>query len=303
MRIHFLLLMTVAVVGALRTEPAARQLQQTLNYRASYRADFQHYSDSLCSGASPVLLVSCKGSSMTILNTSDDTILCQPRGDLSLFPNATETVFQCENTCVDSDCEKVYRYEMDVFDPISGPFGSIVFQCEGNTIDEIDAVFVYRGSNGGYCAGTVERRNYHIGRLGVSCPVGDGSSNREYVYDDTFVECRSPGSYVLDLNPIEAGPDVYACVNGKKCNAECFFNFSDFFMEADVQKFYEPCVESLVDKTPYPTMPLQVAKMLLLCLYRAIWRQILALSAPLALTPVAVLKPVVMSYCALRMKT
>jgi hypothetical protein len=251
--------MTVAVVvGAI--ENADRHMQQlTSNYRATYSADFQHYSDLLCDGGPPVLLLSCKGpsSGMIILNATNDSIVCRETTQFRLFSNVTSTVYQCEPTCVDSDCLNVYRYKAETFFPLNGHFGSIVFMCEGNTVDEIDAAYVYLGADG-YCdtssSTTASGRNYHIGRLGVWCPAEDGSGNREFVYDDTFTECRSKNAFTLDLAQVD-DTDIVACVNGMKCEGkQCFFNFSDFWMEADVPKFYETCVDSLVAKTTFPTL-------------------------------------------------
>jgi hypothetical protein len=45
------------------------------------------------------------------------------------------------NTCVNFGCENVYRYYSNIFDPIYGPFGSIFFPCEGDSLDEINAYF------------------------------------------------------------------------------------------------------------------------------------------------------------------
>jgi hypothetical protein len=254
--------MTVAVVvGAI--ENADRRMQQlTSNYRATYSADFQHFSEVLCDGAPPTLLVGCKGSGMTILNTSNARIVCEPSQQFRLFSNVTSsTAYECTVNCTesDADCLAFYRYKTpNPFLPLNGPFGSILFRCEGGTVDEVDAAFVYRGgTTDGFCGASTSEtamgRNYHIGRLGVSCPVGDGSSLREFVYDDTFVDCRNDGSFVIDLNPIDA-VDIFACVSGMKCGGdECSLPFLDFWIEADVPKFYETCVEALVDKTPFPT--------------------------------------------------
>jgi hypothetical protein len=231
-----------------------RHLQSTpqTTYRANYSADFQHFHEVQCGGDPPVLLVGCKGSSMTILNTSDTRIACALSQEYRLFNVTSSTAYECTMNCSssDTDCQSIYTFETGLFDPIQGPFGSIFFQCEGSTVDEVDAAFVYRGdptdTTNGYCGAsssdTAAGRNYHIGKLGVSCPVADGSGGREYVYDDTYVDCISAGSFTIDLAPINE-TDVFACVSGMKCGGlECKFSFLDFWIEASITNFFDTCV-------------------------------------------------------------
>jgi hypothetical protein len=237
-----------------------RHLQSTpqTTYRANYSADFQHFHEVLCDGAPPVLLVGCKGpsSGMTV-STSDDRIVCEESDQFSLFQNATSTAYECTINCTETDaaCQSIYSFETELFDPIRGPFGSIFFQCEGNTVDEIDAAFVYRGTSNGTCnastSDTISGRNYHIGRLGVLCPVGNGSSDHEYVFDDTFAECRSLDSFTIDLDSIDS-TDIFACVSGMKCGGqECFFPFLEFSVEASVPNFLDTCVDSYISYLEY----------------------------------------------------
>ena len=75
-----------------------RQLQtnQTLNYRATYKADFQHLSDFICTAEPPVLQISCYGTAMQILSVSDTSITCVQLNE-PIINNGTS--YQCVNTC------------------------------------------------------------------------------------------------------------------------------------------------------------------------------------------------------------
>jgi hypothetical protein len=229
----------------------ARQLQipvQTLNYRANYSADFIHYRDALCMGDAPVLQVTCFGKNMTILGTSDGTILCRPMEE----PLVTDgTSYECHNTCSGTACESVYIASNGTYDP----FGSIRFMCEGDAFEQIDAVFVYVGGTNGTCATVVSTsntfvNNYHIGRLGISCP-SIGTSSREYVFDDTYFECLGR-SYALDITMEPS--DIYTCYSGNRCSGlPCTVPFSDIYVRATVRSFYDTCIETIVPITTFPT--------------------------------------------------
>ena len=92
-------------------------------------------------------------------------------------------------------------------------------------------------------------RNLHIGRLGVSCPVG---STREYVYDDTYFECDSADAISFDslADPF----DSYTCEIGEDCQGvACSVMFTNMYINAYVPKFFDKCVEAIVPITAYPT--------------------------------------------------
>jgi hypothetical protein len=222
--------------------------QQTFNYRANYSADFQALRDTFCIGDAPILQVTCFSKNMTILGTSNETIVCS---EMTKPLVANGTSYECINTCTSSSCESIYLAN-DNGKSSDGPFGSIWFMCEGNALAEIDAALIYVGGNNGTCAAATSgsfTRNLHIGKLGVSCPVG---SAREYVYDDTYFECDSAAAISFDL---AADPfDVYACEIGEDCKGEaCTVAFTDMYINAYVPKFYDTCVEAIVPITAYPT--------------------------------------------------
>jgi hypothetical protein len=118
--------------SSMRRLQVVQPLPQTLNYRASYSADFQYFSDVLCDGPEPLLAVNCFGKNMTILNTSDPTINCTLLA-APLVENGTS--YECKNSCVDTACLSVYRYKSEFFNPLDGSFGSVSFMCEGDTLD------------------------------------------------------------------------------------------------------------------------------------------------------------------------
>jgi hypothetical protein len=230
-----------------------RSLQQFI-YRSSYTAEFQHLTDVGCDGEPPILLLTCSGSSMTILNKSDESISCIPLG-VSQIENGT--TYQCVNTC--TDCQTVYRFiSNDNATAQQGPFESISFLCEGNSIDDIVAAFGVVGDNSvGTCAAssqTSRGRNFHVGRLGVSCPVL-GSTTRQYVYDDTYFDCLPSDTFAVDLSPDQSRQqDIFACVTGTACRGQaCDFLFSNLLIASSVNNFYKTCVESTVLITSFPT--------------------------------------------------
>jgi hypothetical protein len=223
-------------------------------YRSRYRAEFQHLTDAGCTGDPPVLLLTCSGPSLTILNTSDNSIICSPLG-LSRIENGT--TFQCVNTC--TDCQNVYRFaSSDNVTAQQGPFESISFRCEGNSIDDIGAGFEVLGENTqGTCVASSETslgRNFHVARLGVSCLVL-GSSTRQYVFDDTYFDCLSSKIFPVDLSLDQnRQQDIFSCVTGASCQGQaCGFSFSNLLVTSSVSKFYDTCVESSAPITSFPT--------------------------------------------------
>ena len=230
------------------------QTSQTLNYRATYKADFQHLRDLDCLAEPPSLAVSCYGTAMTILNVSDPSIICTQLDD-PIVRNGT--TFTCINTCV--DCTSVYIAPFNIGD---GPFASIWFMCEGDDIQNIDALYTFVDGNPGSCIATTttSSRNFHVGRLGVSCPLG---TNREFVYDDTYVECffgdSTSAGFVLDITPELDDIDTYTCISGENCDgAACTVPFDQIDFTTQSKSFAESCVESLVTSNAVPTPAPQI---------------------------------------------
>jgi hypothetical protein len=248
------LMALVMVEAATHSEQSndPRQLQQqTLNYRANYSADFQYRRSTNCDGDAPILQVSCSGQGMTTLNTSDTTINCEKLG-VPLYANGT--TYECRNTCNETTttaCSDIYLTEQ----PSVSLFGSIRFMCESDDVREVEASIAYlAGTNNGTCAAsaTESRRNYHIARLGISCPVG---SIRGYVYDDTYFECRGLGTFTFDYAITDQDPDVYVCVDGDFCGAEaCNFAFNDLVVIGDLPSYIDLCVETMEEITSFPTV-------------------------------------------------
>jgi hypothetical protein len=221
-----------------------RQLQQqTLNYRANYTAEFQYWRSTTCDGDAPILQVSCYGQGMTTPNTSDTTIVCTQL-DVPLYANGT--TYECRNTCNESTstaCTDVYLAAQ----PSANLFGSIRFLCESDDVREVEASLVYLGGiNNGTCdaSATTTSANLHVARLGISCPVGSGTS-RGYVYDDAYFECDGLSSFPIDY-ALPTDPDIYVCHSGGTCGASqsCNFVFDDLTVGAEVPRFNESCVET-----------------------------------------------------------
>jgi hypothetical protein len=247
-------LMTLVMVEAVTHSESndSRQLQQqTLNYRANYSADFQYRRSITCDGDAPILQVSCSGQGMTVPNTSDATILCTKLEPLY----ANRTTYECRNTCNETTttaCSDIYLAEVFSRDI----FGSIRFMCESDDVREVEATLVYLGGiNNGTCeaSATTTSLNYHVARLGISCPVGSGTS-RGYVYDDTYFECRGLDTFTTDF-ATDQDPDVYVCISGDTCGAEaCNFAFDDLGVIVDLPSYIDLCVETTEEFTSFPTV-------------------------------------------------
>jgi hypothetical protein len=216
---------------------------QGFAYRANYTAQFQYLRDVNCVGPAAAIQVSCYGPNIQLLNTSDPSIVCST----PFLDDFDWTTIECNNTCAtDAACQSVYVNVGGNFG--DGPFGEIFFLCEGNYMYDIDGAVSVVDSGNGTCAATSSQsvtRNIHIARMGVSCPSLSG--NREYVFDDYFFECSGGFSYPGDGNP----GDLYTCLDGQNCEGiACVVDFSQIFINADVAKFQDTCVEPVVPLAP-----------------------------------------------------
>jgi hypothetical protein len=250
-----LLAMLVSTAKRASADDSRRQLQQqSLIYRANYTAEFQYWRSTTCDGDAPILQVSCFGQGMSTPNTSDTTIVCTKLQE-SRVPNGT--TYECRNTCNEtttSACTDIYLAEESSLIL----FSSIRFLCESDDVQEVEASLVYLGgNNNGTCAASVSDNsfNVHVARLGISCPVGSGTS-RGYVYDDTYFECESLSPFSLDY-ALPTDPDIYVCISGDTCGASqaCNFAFDDLFVRAELPRFLDSsCIETALSEiTPFPT--------------------------------------------------
>ncbi len=235
------------------------ETNQTLNYRATYRAEFLYLHEFSCTADAPVLQVSCYGTEMKILNMSDASILCVQLDD---SPVANGTTYQCTNTC--TSCTDVYERLGNIAD---GPFASVEFMCEGDSVQQVNAQYFYLSGTEGSCVAaptTTSTRNYHVGRLGVLCSTGSTSS-REYSYDDTYSECRfgisTSFGYAFDVEVNSEAEDLYTCIAGNDCEGQpCQFSFPEMRVYATLPNLVSSCIESTVGipiapETPQNSLP------------------------------------------------
>jgi len=243
---------TVATITAvvLTTKPntGERDLQpQAANFKATYKASFQHLMDPECQGAPPTIQVLCRGD-LTPVSLSSGQIACT-RATSSISEDSAWNGLQCTTTCeTQRACENLYL-ERDETDQNSA-FGSVVFECSGTTEEDVEAVLIYQAGTDGTClantddntggGGSRGRRNYHVAQLGVECPDGDAS--RSFLYDDFYFECSagpSTSSGKFD--------DQYTCLSGRECSEEedcSTIAFDPLEVHANFRNFYE-CIESL----------------------------------------------------------
>jgi hypothetical protein len=224
-----------------------RDLQDSYyTYRTNYTAQFQYLRDPLCKGPAPVIQVACFGpNSIQLLNTSDPSIVCSA----PFLDGDGWSTIECSNTCfLESVCEDIY---LNIGKSADGPFGEIRFQCEGNAWTNIIGAVTFLDSGNGTCAGNasaVDTRNFHVARMGVSCPTDAGV--RAYDFDDFYFECAGPRLSI----PGDGHPgDVYTCRTGKNCGGiECEVDFIPLMINTNVMNFMYKCVETSVPVAPTP---------------------------------------------------
>ena len=147
-----------------------RDLQQA-TYRANYAGRFQLLMDSGCLSPSPVLRVICRGT-VQVVGTSDPSIVCAQTSQENEFGL---NYIECTNTCSgNTACSDVYLALNINAD--EGPFAEIQFQCSGDDLTDVDARFEFVDSGDGTCL--ADGRNFHVARLGVSCPNVAGTGPR-----------------------------------------------------------------------------------------------------------------------------
>ena len=204
-------------------------------YRANYTVDFQQLlSPSCTTSEAPILGITCHGAPMTILQVSHPLITCTQLSN-STVPGGT--TFAClSNACLSNNnnsnnitCDQVFQSNLGIAQAFVGPYGSIQFTCDGNTTSAVQADVVLTGrTNQGTCPAVttnVTRPHARAVRLGISCPVSSSSTSRAYVYDDTYMECRTANTSTFDIS--RSANDVYTCFNEKLCqnNDACDFTF------------------------------------------------------------------------------
>ena len=224
---------------------------QTLNYRATYRADFQHLLDPTCDGKGHLGVgVQCLSANMTILTTSDSINCSKVEGQ-----DVEGSLFRCYPLCIGDECEEVYR-PSNAATFFDGAFGSVTFMCDSDDYRNISATFLVLGENT-TCSNTsvaTQSRNYHAARLGVSCLVGSG---REFVFDDSYFECNSL-SLLPPINTKEGtNDDAYTCISGSTCGGEaCDVTINQIFFTSAVPEFFDDCVEkATTESIAPPTVP------------------------------------------------
>jgi hypothetical protein len=155
------------------------------------------------------------------------------------------TYIECNNTCAsDATCRNVYLTDQSVD---TGIMARIDYSCAGNDLDEIDGAVEFVDSGDGLCgaASGAQTRNFHVLRMGVSCPNATGNNQRGYVFDDYYMEC-SPFTASFPF-----GDNLYTCISGDSCNGmACNVDFDFLTVDADVPSFADRCVESLVPIAP-----------------------------------------------------
>jgi hypothetical protein len=225
--------------------------KNTFTYRANYTAQFQYLRDGRCDGPAPVIQVYCNGpTSIQLLTTSDSSILCSTPVVLRIDGRLVSMI-ECNNTCAsDAACQEVYL-NLGGQDIEAGPFGEIFFLCDGDDLDSIVAGVSFLDNGNGTCAGSsssVDTRNFHVARMGVSCPTDFG--DRAYDFDDFYFDCVGLGTpFPSDGNP----GNVYTCYYGENCNGiACQVDFFPVLITSSVENLMDKCVESAVPITPAP---------------------------------------------------
>jgi hypothetical protein len=207
------------------------------NFKARYKARYQHLADPNCEGPPPTIQLFCLGS-LNPVSISDASIRCS-----ALTSTTGGNGIQCTNSCEETGtCETLY-VERDEIE--GGVFGEIIYECEGETAPDIDTYMEYLGGGPGSCEQGSNGRNFHVGQLGVLCPSEGGAD--AFVFRDQYFECAL-GSSVTEAD------GAYTCITGDNCGeSNCTVEYEDMFIEADGHKFRD-CIQS-TDGDPVPEAP------------------------------------------------
>jgi len=208
----------------------------TINFRATYKARFQHLADAHCQGPAPIVQVFCLGD-IAPVSISDASIQC------SAVARDEWSGIQCAATASAGDAEASVYLERTTLGGAN--FGEIVFYCQGPAIADVGAYMNYLGGEDGSCQATTEEpkrsNNFHVGQLGVFCATlggENGGESGDYWFDHSGFECGF-GSNVLRVE------DSYTCTAGENCAGEaCVVDYGDLIIEADRQNFHD-CVEKV----------------------------------------------------------
>lgn len=225
---------------------------QAQNFRSTYTGQFQIVQGSTCSSPTPVLRAACQGD-VRVTSTSDATISCgTPRVGFDGL-----SYIDCTNTCEDFFCFLVY----DLFP------GEIEFVCEGDTVEDTEAIFTFQDSGDGNCTVSADDElNFHIARLGISCSDGSTSS---FVYDDFHMEC----DHEEGVSSLNLGSNLYTCVDGSSCPAgqDCVSEFDPLSIVSRASMYADQCVESLQGLPIQPAEPTPLNLLLISTVFQAGW--------------------------------
>ena len=209
------------------------------NSKASYKARFQHWADPNCADEPLVMQVFCSGD-IAPVTISHASLRCKT------INSGGWNGIECTTTCEESGtCEEVY---LERENSENGVFAEIVFDCLGETIEEVEARAVYKGGEDGYCSQNPSSNgeNFHVAQLGVSCPRDDGA--RSFEYDDLYFDCG------FSNTARQYGNNKLTCVEGIDCaGSTCTVPFDDLTVQAEAHKF-AGCIQS-VSGVPVPEEP------------------------------------------------
>lgn len=219
-------------IAPLDLAPAEQRVLESNNFRATYKARYQHLADASCGGPQASIQVFCRGKIIPVSLTSS-TIECSALTNVVGWNG-----IHCENTCQGLACQQLYVERSQEVE--TGSFGEIIFQCIGENETGVDAYMSYVGGQPGFCTAAAEEggdgRNYHIAQLGVQCPNALGP----FSFDDYYFECGS-GTTVGKFG------GHYSCYSGANCQGkDCRVPFENIFINADSHNFHA-CIEALGD--------------------------------------------------------
>lgn len=251
--------------------------------RATYMAKFQLFVDG-CNSPPPVVQAACGGDIIRLINVSHPAIVCSETPEQELHDDF-HSGLTCQTDCTTQDCaEEIYRNDGS-YTIMEGPWGEILYQCDGISRREIDSVFTYlENPQNATCDWRffLDNQIYRLAQLGVLCDL-DAESYDEvsflnqqeifmednstvltytipqftlFMFSSQFFECNQDNVMALDFFDQPYYSPVL-CSKGENCQGDdCQVSLADpVRVHSDVYRMPGRCIEWLGGRVEPPLPP------------------------------------------------
>ena len=274
---HLLLLLLCSILvlcctGSTNANPlnaTSNNSTSSPSLRATYNARFQLFVDG-CEAPPPLVQAACGGDTIRLISVSHPAIVCSDTPQEEL-PDGFDSGLTCETDCTSRECqEEVYRNDAS-YSIMEGPWGEILYQCEGDSRQEIDSVFSYLNNGNATCGWRwfLDNQVYHVAQLGVLCDLdatspdqvsflesqtlqGDDNTTTTiysitdysfFLYAGRFFECSQGNTMAIDFFDQPYYSPVL-CAKGQNCGGnDCEVELDTLQVHVDVDWLSGRCME------------------------------------------------------------